>query len=297
MLIAFLENLRPRQWTKNLILFAGLIFSQNTAELALLLRAAAGCLLFCLLSGAIYVMNDIADVEMDRRHPSKKKRPIAAGRLAPRNAAVGAVMLTIISLGTAFLLGRGFGLTATGFFLLNVVYTFVLKKIVILDVLAIAGGFVLRAVGSVEVLREATEHIPLSPWLILCTALLAMFLGFAKRRVEFAEEKSGTGVIRPSLHDYSELLLNLLIGGSFALTVTAYILYTVSPGTVQQFQTGNLVLTVPFVITGMSRYLVLIFKDGQGGHPHEILLTDGRIQLSVLGWIVTACLVIGLRHS
>ena len=148
-----------------------------------------------------------------------------------------------------------------------------------------------------EVLREATDHIPLSPWLILCTALLAMFLGFAKRRAEFVQVQAGGGTIRPTLHDYTELLLNLLIGGSFALTVTAYILYTVSQGTIQQFQTGNLVLTVPFVITGMSRYLVLVFKDGQGGRPHEILLTDGRIQLSVLGWIITACLVIGLRHS
>ena len=296
-MIAFVENLRPRQWTKNLILFAGLIFSQNTAETGLLFRAAFGFFIFCLLSGAVYVMNDIADAAMDRRHPIKKNRPIASGRLDPRTAAFGAIGLVAMSLVSAFLLGRGFGFTAGGYLLLNVVYTFVLKKIVILDVLGIAGGFVLRAVGSVEVLREATDHIPLSPWLILCTALLAMFLGFAKRRAEFVVEQTGTGTIRPTLHNYSELLLNLLIGGSFALTVTAYILYTVSQGTIAQFQTGNLVFTVPFVVTGMSRYLVLVFKDGQGGHPDEILLTDGRIQLSVLGWIITACLVIGLRQS
>jgi len=295
-LIAFVENLRPRQWTKNLILFAGLIFSQNTAEPALLIRAALGCLVFCLLSGAVYVMNDLADAEMDRRHPIKKDRPIASGRLTARFALTGAAVLVIASLAAAFALGRGFGYTAGGYLLLNVVYTFVLKKIVILDVIGIAGGFVLRAVGSVEVLREATEHIPLSHWLILCTALLAMFLGFAKRRAEFVQEQAGTGTIRPTLHDYTELLLNLLIGGSFALTVTAYILYTVSTSTIEQFQTGNLVFTVPFVIIGMSRYLVLVFKDGQGGRPHEILLTDGRIQLSVLGWIIAACLIIGLRH-
>ena len=296
MLLAFIENLRPRQWTKNLILYAGLIFSQNTAEPELLLRATLGVLIFCLLSGSVYVMNDIADAEMDRRHPVKRGRPIASGRLPVRSAVVGAVLLVLASLAGAVALGPGFGLTALGYLLLNVFYTFVLKKIVILDVLGIALGFVLRAVGSVEVLRSATTHVPLSPWLILCTFLLAMFLGFSKRRAEFVHHQSTSGTIRPSLHDYTELLLNLLIGGAFALTVTAYFLYTVSQGTIEQFQTGKLVLTVPFVITGMGRYLVLVFKQNQGGRPHEILLTDGRIQLSVLGWIVTACLVIGLHR-
>ena len=147
MLIAFVENLRPRQWTKNLILFAGLIFSQNTAEPALLIRATLGCLVFCLLSGAVYVMNDLADAEMDRRHPIKKNRPIASGRLDGRFAVTGALILVAASLGAAFLLGTGFGFTAAGYLLLNIVYTFVLKKIVILDVLGIAGGFVLRAVA------------------------------------------------------------------------------------------------------------------------------------------------------
>lgn len=296
MLLAFVENLRPRQWTKNLILFAGLIFSQNTGDMDLLLRAAIGCLIFCLVSGSVYVMNDIADAELDRRHPVKRDRPIASGRLPARPAAIGAVSLIVGCLIGSWLLGLGFLATAAGYLLLNVLYTFVLKRVIILDVLGIAAGFVLRAVGSVEVLREAADHVPLSPWLILCTFLLAMFLGFSKRRAEFVGSPGNGNLTRPTLHDYTELLLNLLIGGSFALTVTAYFLYTVSPGTIEQFQTGKLVLTVPFVIAGLARYLVLVFKDGGGARPHEILLTDGRIQLSVIGWIITTCLVIGLHR-
>ncbi len=288
------ETLRPRQWTKNLILFAGLIFSQHTTDPTLFWRAAAGAALFCLLSSVVYIFNDIKDVEHDQRHPVKRNRPIASGRLEVRTAEYVALALVLVSLGCAVALGLRFAVVAALFLLLNVAYTHVLKRLVILDVMGIAAGFVLRAVASVEVLRDVVEHIPLSNWLILCTFLLALFLGFAKRRAEYMHVLPAGLETRPSLRFYNELTLNLLIGGTFALTVTAYTLYTVSAGTIAHFGTWHLALTVPFVVWGLGRYLVLIFKDGQGGRPHEILLTDVWIQLAVLGWIVTACLIIGL---
>ncbi|MBC8424769.1 decaprenyl-phosphate phosphoribosyltransferase [bacterium] len=290
------ETLRPRQWTKNLILFAGLIFSQHTTNPALFWRAAAGAALFCLLSGVVYIFNDIRDVEHDRRHPVKCNRPIASGRLDVRAAEFVAIALALVSLACAVALGLRFAVVAALFLLLNVAYTHILKRLVILDVMGIAAGFVLRAVASVEVLRGAVEHIPLSNWLILCTFLLALFLGFAKRRAEYMHVRPAGRETRPSLRFYNEPTLNLLIGGTFALTITAYTLYTVSAGTIAHFDTWRLVLTVPFVVWGLGRYLVLIFKDGQGDQPHEILLTDLWIQLAVLGWIVTAYLIIGLDH-
>ncbi len=290
------ESLRPRQWTKNLILFAGLIFSQHTTDPALFWRATVGGVLFCLLSGVVYIFNDVKDVAHDRLHPVKRERPIASGRLDVRTAEIMALLLALVSLGGAMLLGLRFALVAALFLLLNVAYTHGLKRLVILDVVGIAGGFVLRAVASVEVLRDVVEHIPLSNWLILCTFLLALFLGFAKRRAEYMHVLPAGLETRPSLRFYNELTLNLLIGGSFALTITVYTLYTISQGTIAQFGTWHLVLTVPFVVWGLGRYLVLIFKDGQGDRPHEVLLTDIWIQLAVLGWIVTAWLVIGLHN-
>jgi 4-hydroxybenzoate polyprenyltransferase len=290
-----IESLRPRQWTKNLVLFAGLIFSQHTTDPALFWRAAAGAALFCLLSGVVYIFNDIKDAEHDRRHPVKRARPIASGRLDVRTAEVVALVMAVVAVAGSALLGWRFAGVAACFLLLNVAYTLGLKKLVILDVVGIAAGFVLRAVGSVEVLRGAAEHIPLSNWLILCTFLLALFLGFAKRRAEYMHVLPVGLETRPSLRYYNELTLNMLIGGTFALTVTAYTVYTVSPGTIAQFGSWRLLLTVPFVVWGLGRYLVLIFKDGQGSQPHEILLTDIWIQMAVLGWIVTACLIIGLH--
>ncbi len=288
------ESLRPRQWTKNLILFAGVIFSQQLGNPDLAWRAVAGCLLFCMLSSSVYIFNDIKDVEHDRRHPHKRHRPIASGRLARRPAETAATVLGIAALGAALLLGLRFAMIASLFLLLNVAYTHGLKRVPILDVVGIALGFVLRAVASVEVLRDAAEHIPLSNWLILCTFLLALFLGFAKRRAEFLYERPDGQDTRPTLRHYNELTLNLLIGGTFASTIGAYVMYTVSVRTVEHFGTQWLLATVPFVVWGLGRYLVLIFKEQQGGRPHEVLLTDGWIQVAILGWIVMVCLVIGM---
>lgn len=293
---ALLTSLRPRQWTKNLLLFAGLVFSQSAAEPSSVVRACLGFLVFCLLSGAVYLFNDCVDAPQDRRHPLKRHRPIAAGRLPVATARRWALGLGIVALAVSWLLGRGFGATATAFAALNLAYSLGLKRIVIVDVVGIAVGFVLRAVASVEVLRPVRGTVPLSPWLILCTFLLALFLGFAKRRAEYVQEASSNHAARPSLRHYGRRMLDVLVVGTFVATLGAYVLYTLATGTVVQFGTYKLLFTAPFVAVGLGRYLVLVFKDDRGGRPHEILLTDPAIQVAVLGWITTVCLIIGLHR-
>jgi 4-hydroxybenzoate polyprenyltransferase len=293
---SLLVSLRPRQWTKNLLLFAGLVFSQSAADLPSIARAASGCLVFCLLSGAVYLFNDCIDAPQDRRHPLKRQRPIAAGRLPVAVAKRWALGLALAALAASWLLGVGFGATASAFAVLNLGYSLGLKRIVILDVVGIAVSFVLRAVASVEVLRPVQGAVPLSPWLILCTFLLALFLGFAKRRAEYVQEASANHATRPSLRHYGRRLLDVLVLSTFAATLTAYVLYTLAAGTVAQFGTTRLLFTAPFVAAGLGRYLVLVFKDDRGGRPHEILLTDPAIQVAVLGWITCVCLIIGLHR-
>jgi 4-hydroxybenzoate polyprenyltransferase len=290
---AFIESLRPRQWSKNLILFAGCIFAQKCGEPAFLSRAVLGCLIFCLASGAVYVYNDVVDLELDRLHPHKRKRPLASGRLTRRTALSLAGSLAVASLVAAWFLGHNFlGVTAA-FFALNIVYSRLLKRAVILDVVSIAFSFVLRAVASVEVLSAAMPGIKISNWLLLCTFFLSLFLGFGKRRNELIHLHIESRNTRPALAAYSEPLLNIMIGITFVMTLMAYALYTVWPGTVAHFGTTHLVYTLPFVFYGMGRYLYLLYKEGRGGRPHEILLNDGALQLALVGWIVTVILIIG----
>jgi len=291
----FLESLRPRQWTKNLVLFAGVIFSQTVSERESVLRAVAGCLIFCLASGAIYVLNDLADAELDRQHPHKRNRPIPSGRLPAPAAARLAALLALGCLGAAVALGPSFAIVTGLFLLLNIAYTHVLKRVVILDVTSIAFSFVLRAVASVEVLRPVTPGIKLSNWLILCTFFLSLFLGFAKRRSELMKVRPAGNDTRPVLALYTEGLLNTLIGITFTMTLMVYTLYTVWPGTVAHFGTTRLVYTLPFVFYGMGRYLYLVYHGGKGGRPHEILLNDLAIQIAVLGWVAVVFVLIDLR--
>lgn len=293
MLLPFLESLRPRQWTKNLILFAGCIFAQKCNEPEFLLRAALGCLIYCLASGAVYLFNDVVDVELDRLHPHKRRRPIASGRLPVRAAGGLAGLLAAGCLAGAWFLGRNFAAVTALFFLHNALYTRLLKRAVILDVVGIAFSFVLRAVASVEVLDAVMPGIKISNWLLLCTFFLSLFLGFGKRRNELIHLHLDSRNTRPALAAYSEPLLNIMIGITFGMTLMAYALYTVWPGTVAHFGTSKLVYSLPFVFYGMGRYLYLLYKEGRGGRPHEILLNDGALQLAVGGWILTVLLIIG----
>lgn len=290
---AFLASLRPRQWTKNLLLFAGVIFAQKLGHPACVTRAVLGAIVFCFASGVIYVFNDIVDRELDRRHAHKRLRPIASGRLPVDYAVKAGAVLLVLVLAAAALLGSAFLGGVAAFFVWNWFYTRIFKRVRVLDVTSIGMSFVIRATSGVLVLLPVCADVGLSIWLLLCTFFLSLFLGFCKRRDELMKLVPGAGETRPALRGYSEPLLNALIGGSFALTAMAYALYTVWPDTVRHFGTRNLVYTLPFVLLGMGRYLYLVFLEDRGGRPHEILLVDKRLQVIVLGWIVTAVWIIG----
>lgn len=290
---AFVASLRPRQWTKNLLLFAGVIFAQKLGHTPCLVRAALGAVVFCLASGVIYVFNDIIDRDLDRRHPHKRLRPIAAGRLPVAWAVKAGSALLAVVLAASALLGPAFLGGVAAFFAWNWLYTRILKGVRVLDVTSIGMSFVIRATCGVLVLLPACADVGISPWLLLCTFFLSLFLGFCKRRDELLKMVPGAGETRPALRGYSEPMLNALIGGSFALTAMAYALYTVWPDTVRHFGTRNLVYTLPFVLLGMGRYLYLVFLEDRGGRPHEILLVDKMLQVIVLGWVATAIRIIG----
>lgn len=290
---AFGENLRPRQWTKNLLLFAGVIFAQELGSSACVRRAVLGALVFCFCSGVIYVFNDIADRELDRRHPSKKNRPVASGRLPVDVAVKMGGGLLVICLLAAFALGTMFLGAVCVFFLWNYFYTKWLKRVPILDVSSIGVSFVIRATAGVLVLLPACPGVGISPWLLLCTFFLSLFLGFCKRRDEFLKLGQQSGSTRPVLKGYTEPMLNAMIGISFALTSMMYALYTIWPDTVTHFGTNQLIYTIPFVLAGMGRYLYLVYQEDKGGKPHEILLNDFFLQILVVGWIVAAIRIIG----
>jgi 4-hydroxybenzoate polyprenyltransferase len=291
--VAVLQSLRPTQWTKNLILLAGVIFAQQFTDPAAVVRAVAACLVFCLASGAVYILNDIKDIEQDRLHPHKRRRPVASGRLPLPLAWRIWGVLVVVCLVAGVLLGWPFLLALAAFFGWNGLYSTVLKRLPILDVVGIGISFVIRALAGVMVLLPIHPEVEISFWLLLCPFFLSLFLGFSKRRnelVKLADERGGT---RPVLQSYTETMLNSLIGTSLGLTLAAYAVYTVWPSTVAHFGTRDLVWTTVFVLLGLWRYQYLVFKEGRGGRPHDILLNDLTLQVLVVGWIVTFVAIIG----
>lgn len=291
-----LRCVRPRQWPKNVILFAGLLFSEK----ALLFRpaawlwATAGFAIFCLLSGCVYIINDIVDVERDRRHPEKCRRPIAAGLISITQAKMLLATLLLIALGAAFAFPGLFGMSAASYFVLNLAYSLKLKHIVLLDVLCIAVGFVLRAQAGIGALRGIDSSIYMSHWLLLCTLMLALFLALAKRRQELMLLTDRADRHRVSLADYTPEFIDQMIAIVSATTVVCYALYTVSQETVAKFGTDGLVLTVPIVVYGIFRYLYLIHLHRLGDNPSELLLSDRPIQITLLVWTLA---VIAIIHS
>ncbi len=261
--------MRPKQWTKNIVLFAGLIFSKHLFDAAFVLQAVWAFLLFCLLSSAVYLINDVVDVEKDRNHPLKKDRPIAAGKLPIGIAVAAAILLALGALGLSFGLKPVFGLVAAVYFILIVAYSFVLKNVVILDVLAIASGFVLRAVAGALVIA-----VPISSWLLMCTIFAALFLALSKRRHELLLLGENSSSHRKILIEYSPHLLDQMMAVVTASTVMSYALYTTSAETVTKFGTHHLIYTLPFVIFGIFRYLYLVHQKSSGGSPELVLLTD-----------------------
>jgi len=282
--------MRPHQWTKNVFIFAALIFAQRLGASEDALRALAAFVLFCAMSGAVYIVNDIADLDKDRAHPRKRLRPIASGRVSVVTAAVFAAALLVPALAASFTLSYRFGMVAALYFVVNLLYSFYLKRLVILDVMTIAFGFVLRAVAGAEVVE-----VPISPWLVLCTTLLALFLGFCKRRSELTVLQSAAADHREILREYSVPFLDQMISVVTASTVIAYAFYAMSPDVQGKLHTRYLGLTVPFVLYGIFRYLYLLHVKGEGGSPSQALLEDRPLLLNVILWGLTCIALLYLR--
>jgi 4-hydroxybenzoate polyprenyltransferase len=282
-----LISIRPGQWTKNLIVFAALIFGHRLTDPAAIGMACAAFLVFCALCSAVYLINDVLDREQDRRHPLKARRPIASGAIGPSTALLAAAVLGGLGLGVAFWIGPAFGGIATAYVGLLMAYSGWLKHVVILDVLTIAIGFVLRAAaGGVAV------AVPISQWLLVCTILLALFLALSKRRHELVLLADGATGHRPILGEYSPYLLDQMIGVVTASTLVAYVFYAISPETAQRFGTPLLGLTIPLPLYGIFRYLYLVHRKEKGGSPAELLLNDRPLLVCVALWAVAVILLI-----
>jgi 4-hydroxybenzoate polyprenyltransferase len=285
-----IRALRPIQWVKNTIVFAGLIFARRFDRPADLAMAAVAFAIFCALASGVYLINDIRDKAADSAHPQKRDRPIAAGRVSvPFASATSGVLLAGGLVGAAFVT-IPFFVTCVLYVALNIAYSLVLKSLPLIDVMSVALGFVLRAVGGAEAIKVA-----ISPWLVVCTLLLALFLGFGKRRWEV--ESLGDEAVRhrSALAGYSAHLLDQLIAVTTASAVVGYALYTLSPDTQEKFGTNQLIWTLPFVIYGVFRYLYLIHGRQKGGNPTRALMTDVPILVNVALWLAAVLYLIA-RH-
>jgi 4-hydroxybenzoate polyprenyltransferase len=290
--LSLLVSLRPAQWTKNLFVFGALLFGQRGASPAFLdprsiTRAVAAFAIFCALSGVVYLVNDVSDRENDRRHPIKRKRPIAAGEVSPATAIAAAVVLSVVGLGAAYALRPAFALVALMYVVLQTLYSGPLKHMVIIDVLTIAIGFVLRAAaGAVAI------DVPISHWLLILIMLLALFLALSKRRHELVLLADGATGHRPILQEYSPYLLDQMIGVVTASTLVSYVVYTVSPETVLKFHTDYLGLTLVFPLYGIFRYLYLVHLKEGGGSPSDMLQNDRPLLACVALWAIAVAAII-----
>ncbi|MEO0077972.1 MAG: decaprenyl-phosphate phosphoribosyltransferase [candidate division WOR-3 bacterium] len=289
MLTGLVLSMRPKQWVKNLLVFAALIFSENLFDTTKLLLTLAAFVAFCLASGAIYIVNDIADRRNDQIHPQKSRRPIASGQVGTGPAVLAAVVSFVLALAAGFWLDWRFGLLLVVYLVMQMAYSFWLKRIVVLDVMVVAAGFAIRAVSGTYVV-----HVRLSPWLFVCTILLALFLAIAKRRHELVNLEGGGVAHRSVLGHYSRTLLDQMIAVATSATVIGYCLYTIAPETVAKFGTTNLILTVPFVLYGIYRYLYLVYRQEQGGAPEKVLFTDPPLFVAVLLWLLSIVTVLYL---
>ena len=282
-----IRAIRPKQWIKNTVVFAALIFAKQLFVLPSLFLSFCAFCLFCLLTGSVYLFNDIMDVEEDRQHPSKKNRPIASGELSIKTAIVAALIMGIFAVVASFYLSPQFGLVIICYWLVNFAYSKYLKHVVIIDVMVIALGFVLRAVGGAVVI-----NVEISSWLIICTTLLALFLGFGKRRHELVLMKDNAKEHRRILEEYSPYFLDQIIAVLTASIVVTYALYTMSARVVAKLQTSHLNLTIPFVLYGIFRYLYLIHQKNRGGNPTTVLFTDKPLLINTGLWFITVCIIL-----
>ena len=284
MVIELVRSLRLKHAVKNGFLFAGLLFAQRLFVWPDNLWVALGFVCFTLVAWAVYLLNDIQDRELDRLHPVKKDRPVAAGRLGVGTAATAAAVFAALGLAGAWRLSPGFLAYALGYFGLNLLYTRLLKNVVILDIMAIAAGFFLRVLAGCQIINVHVSH-----WLLVCSIFISLFLGFCKRRTEL---DSGDAAGRPILKEYSVLFLDQLIAVLTAGTILSYILYTISPETIRRFQTDGLIYTTPFVLYGVFRFLYLIYIRKKGQDTATDIISDPPILLAVAGWVLTVALVL-----
>jgi 4-hydroxybenzoate polyprenyltransferase len=312
MLRELLRTMRPKEWIKNVFVFAAIAFARDPdtgvplwQQLSKVLIVVAAFVLFCMAASAIYLINDLVDIEKDRAHPTKRNRPLASGRLSPTVAKVAAAALLLIALPAAFALdfsdhiaGRSvlhnydFGIALISYVLIQgVAYSYYLKNIVLLDIFTIAAGFVLRAVAGGLVL-----DINITYWLLMCMGLLALFLGLAKRRAELLLLEAGAGEHRRILDEYSLPMLDQMISIITAATIIAYTLFTTSAETVPRKPFPILLVTVPIVIYLIFRYLYLMYKHGQGGSPADLILKDVPFIVAGGLWAVLVLVILALPH-
>lgn len=281
------QSMRPRQWTKNLLVFAAILFAGKAGDPHALGQVVIAFAAFCILSGAVYLLNDSLDAERDRKHPVKCHRPIAAGRIPVYEGILLSITFALFALVVSYFVNFPFFLTALGYVVLTTAYTLWLKHQVILDVLAVSLGYVLRAVAGAEAIT-----VEISPWLIICTLLLTLFISLGKRRSEIVQLEDGATGYREILNEYSTGLLDQMIAVVTASTVVTYCLYTVDERTLQVVGTGNLVYTVPLVIYGIFRYLYLMHQRKLGDHPDQLLLTDRPLLLTVLLYVIAVGVIL-----
>lgn len=279
--------MRPKQWVKNVFLFTGLIFSRNLFQVDLLARVSAGFVLFSLAASSVYIFNDIQDIDKDRQHPQKRKRPLAAGVLSIQAAYVVSSTLAVFALVAGYFLDKMFFAILVAYVVMNIAYTLKIKEMVILDVMFIAFGFVIRVLAGTEL-----AGVRPSDWLIICTITISLFLGFSKRRHELSLMGNNSINHRKVLTHYSIPFLDQMIAVATACTVMSYALYTVAGETVTRFGTRNLVFTIPFVLYGIYRYFYLIHHKEKGGNPTSAVLTDLPLFLDGIFWLIAVILII-----
>ncbi len=285
-----LQSARLHQWVKNFFIFAALIFSGHLFFLKDVLITVIGFFIFSLATSAIYIFNDVADIEKDKLHPEKFKRPLPSGNLKISSALIASAILASTAILSGFFLNHNFTIVLIGYIIINIFYSLFIKSLVILDVMTIAAGFVLRIYAGALII-----NVPVSEWLIICTILLALFLGFSKRRAELVLLENTANTHRSVLGHYSPHFLDQMIGIVTASTVMSYALYTISDETVLKFGTKSLIYTVPFVLYGIFRYLYLVHKKELGGNPTLAIIKDIPLLINLIMWIISATIIIYFR--
>ncbi len=283
---ALVKTMRPKQWTKNAFVFTALIFDRKLFQPEPLLKTVVAFVLFCMAASAVYIVNDLADIEQDRRHPKKRFRPLAAGELSPRVAQIAAIVLVGVAVPTAFLVDFYLGVILTGYLALQFAYSHLLKHLVIIDVMTVAAGFVLRVAAGVVVVQ--VERF--SPWLYVCTTLLALFIAINRRRHELTLLAEDASNHRRILDEYNLAFLDEMNSMVTASTVIAYSLYTFSAPNLPANHT--MMLTIPFVIYGLFRYLYLIHVRGEGGAPDELVLRDKPLFATLALWGLAVVIIL-----